>query len=98
MATSRTARSKLTNLGWHLLIFTIAQIVLAIAGWSWITDSFSTNDFGEHLSSGGRPDLEGISSLIYNAGKIWVIILVIDVIWTLARARKNNHIPDKQQE
>uniref|UniRef100_UPI001CA5F23C hypothetical protein n=1 Tax=Arthrobacter sp. N199823 TaxID=2058895 RepID=UPI001CA5F23C len=97
MTTSKTNRSKFTDLGWHLLIFTVAQIALALAGWSWITDSFTANDFGEHLSSGGRPELEGIPSFLYGAGKIWVIIFVIDVIWTLITGRKSNQAPNKQE-
>lgn len=97
MATPKTNRSKFTDLGWHLLIFTVAQIALTLVGWSWITDSFTANDFGEHLSSGGRPELEGIPSFLYGAGKIWVIIFVIDVIWTLITGRKSNQAPNKQE-
>lgn len=97
MAMTKTNRSKFTDLGWHLVIFAVAQIVLAFMGWSWIADSFSTNDLSEHLASGGRPELEGIPSFLYGAGKIWVIIFVIDVIWTLATGRKNNQTPKNQE-
>ncbi|HCM94108.1 MAG TPA: MFS transporter [Glutamicibacter sp.] len=97
MATTKADNSKLTGLGWHLLIFAIAQIALAFTGMSWIVDSFSTNDFGEHLASGGRPELEGIPSFLYGAGKIWVIFFVIDVIWTLISSRKGSQTPNKQE-
>lgn len=89
MPTSKTNRSKFTGLMWHLIVFTVAQIALAIMGWSWIADTFSTNDFGSHLASGGRPELEGVPSFLYGAGKIWVIVLVVDVIWTLSTVRKS---------
>lgn len=98
IAKSKTSNSELTGLGWHLLIFAIAQIALAFMGLSWIVDSFSTNDFGEHLSSGGRPDLEGIPSFLAGAGKIWVIVFVIDVIWTLVAGRKSNQSPKEQEQ
>lgn len=88
-APSKGNRSKITSLGWHLLIFAVVQGALAVAGWSWILDSFTTSDFSEHLSSGGRPDLEGNSNLIYSAGRIWAIVIIVDVIWTFATSRKN---------
>lgn len=97
MVTTKTNRSKYTDLGWHLVIFAVAQIALAFMGWSWIADSFSTNDLGAHLTSGGRPDLEGFPSFLYGAGKIWVIIFFIDVIWTLATGRKSTQAPDSQE-
>lgn len=97
MVMTKTNRSKYTDLGWHFLIFAVAQIALAFMGWSWIADSFSTNDLGEHLTSGGRPELEGFPSFLYGAGKIWVIIFVIDAIWTLATARKSPQSPNNQE-
>ncbi|MHA7274140.1 MFS transporter [Arthrobacter sp. TMT4-20] len=81
-------RSRFTGLTWHAAIFAVVQIGLALTGWSWIIDSFSTNDLGAHLGSGGRPELEGVPSFIYNAGKIWVIVLIIDVLWTVMAGRK----------
>ncbi|GAB3534883.1 hypothetical protein GCM10027403_11650 [Arthrobacter tecti] len=95
VTTVRMNRSKLTGLVWHLIIFAGAQVVLALTGWSWIIDSFSTRDFSEHVVSGGRPDLEGVPSLIYSAGKIWVIIFIIDVTWTLAAAGKKKQVPEE---
>ncbi|MGP4968972.1 MFS transporter [Glutamicibacter ardleyensis] len=96
MAKTKTDNSKLSGLGWHLLIFAVAQIALAFMGMSWIVDSFSASDFGEHLASGGRPELEGIPSFLYGAGKIWVLVFVIDAIWTLVTGRKSSQTPNRQ--
>lgn len=97
MTKTQPARFRFAGITWHIAIFTVAQIGLAVAGWSWIIDSFSSDNLSEHLGSGGRPELEGISSFIYNAGKIWVLILIIDVLWTVATARKSEPVHDQEK-
>ncbi|GAA1113279.1 hypothetical protein GCM10009582_08490 [Arthrobacter flavus] len=93
---TRADRSKITGLMWHVAIFAVVQTGLALTGWSWITDTFSTNDLGAHLGTGGRPELEGVPSLIYNAGKIWVLVVIIDVLWTTATTLKSEPVHNKR--
>jgi DHA1 family multidrug resistance protein-like MFS transporter len=78
----KTPRRRLVELGQHATLVTVTHLVLAAAGLSWLADLVSTHDLGALVLSGGRNDLEGVPAFLYGAGRLWVIILVLDVVWT----------------
>ena len=78
----KTPRRRLVELGQHATLVTVTHLVLAAAGLSWLADLVTTHDLVALLLSGGRNDLDGVPALVYGAGRLWVIILVLDVLWT----------------
>ncbi|RBY81682.1 hypothetical protein DQ238_06550 [Geodermatophilus sp. TF02-6] len=73
---------RLVELGQHAVLFLIAQVLLLVLDLSWIADLAVADDLRAHLLSGSSPQLEGLRSLFYGAGRIWVIVFAVDLIWT----------------
>ena len=77
------ARSRWSDLGWHTALFAAAQLVLVLIGLSWLADLAASGDMGSFLASGGSSGTEGLGNFFYHAGKIWVIVFLVDVVWTV---------------
>ncbi|MEU3769534.1 MFS transporter [Amycolatopsis keratiniphila] len=70
----------LRNWAIHTGVYIVAQVALAVAGYSWPVEA---------LSGGPHPaDWYWNSSghWLLNLGRIWTFVLVIDTVWTLGRA------------
>ncbi|GAB1688991.1 MFS transporter [Krasilnikovia sp. M28-CT-15] len=85
-------RSRFGKLGEHAALYLVAQVALAVFGLSWLVD-LATG--AVDLQSGERDTaLAGSAEMFYNAGRIWTVVLVVDVIWTavtvLSRKPKND--------
>ena len=78
----KTPRRRLVELGQHTALVSGIHLVLAAAGLSWLVDLATTHDLAALLLSGGRNDLDGAPALVYGAGRLWAVILVLDVLWT----------------
>ncbi|MFE7130449.1 MFS transporter [Streptomyces sp. NPDC057638] len=92
----KTPAERAAELRKHVGTFVAAQIGLAVFGISWIADLF-TEDFATTLMQGGGRD-GGMESLAYGAGRIWVVVLLVDLIWTgsqLLRARSAARAADR---
>ncbi|MCC9739294.1 MFS transporter [Streptomyces sp. MNU89] len=76
----KTPRQIRRELGLHAALFAVAQLVLLVAGLSWMKDLL-TGDFGELLLSGGREQDSSVTGLLYGAGRLWTFILIADVLW-----------------
>jgi DHA1 family multidrug resistance protein-like MFS transporter len=77
------ARSRWSDLGWHTALFAAAQLVLVLIGLSWLADLAASGDMGSFLASGGSSGTKGLGNFFYHAGKIWVIVFLVDVAWTV---------------
>ncbi|UCM88809.1 MFS transporter [Streptomyces marincola] len=70
----------------HAAVFAVAQVALLFAGLSWAADVIS-GDTAEVLMSGRAPDeLTGARELLWNAGRIWGFVFLIDTVWRLVAA------------
>ncbi|MGC7097984.1 MFS transporter [Amycolatopsis lurida] len=58
----------------HAAVFAVAQIGLAIAGYSWPLAALSSSDANFILNDSGH--------WLLNAGRIWCLIFLVDTIWT----------------
>ncbi|MZE78076.1 MFS transporter [Streptomyces xinghaiensis] len=76
----KTPRQIRRELGLHAALFAVAQLVLLVAGLSWMKDLL-TGDFGELLLSGGREQDSPVTGLLYGAGRLWTFILIADALW-----------------
>jgi hypothetical protein len=81
-ASPHDVRSRWSDLGWHTALFAAAQLVLVLIGLSWLADLAASGDMGSFLASGGSSGTEGLGNFFYHAGKIWVIVFLVDVAWT----------------
>lgn len=79
----RTVGDLLLELGAHALLFTVAQAALVIVDASWLMDLAGDNALGTIAS--GTTELEGIGSIAYDVGRIWVIVLLIDIVMKLVQ-------------
>ncbi|WP_327190638.1 MFS transporter [Streptomyces xinghaiensis] len=76
----KTPRQIRRELGLHAALFAVGQLVLLVAGLSWMKDLL-TGDFGELLLSGGREQDSSVTGLLYGAGRLWTFILIADALW-----------------
>ena len=82
-APPKDARGRWSDLGWHTALFAAAQFGLVITGFSWLADLAASGELGAFLASGGSSGTEGPGNFFYHAGKIWVIVFMVDVAWTI---------------
>jgi DHA1 family multidrug resistance protein-like MFS transporter len=75
-------RSAYRKLAEHAGLFTAAQVVLVFLAESWLLD-LARGD--ADLLNGTRA---GGASFLYGAGRIWTLILLVDVVWTVVAARR----------
>jgi MFS transporter, DHA1 family, multidrug resistance protein len=68
----KTPRRLLVELGQHAALYAGAQVVLALIGLSWLLDTVTGRD----------ADHDGLAGVAHGAGRVWTVILVIDVLWT----------------
>ncbi|MEO3749481.1 MFS transporter [Streptomyces sp. B6B3] len=74
-------RRQLAELAAHAALFAGAHVALGLADLSWLVD-LATEDTRETLlrGNGAREDLDdGLSDVLYGAGRIWVFVLLVDV-------------------
>lgn len=86
-ARDRSARERARALGQHVALFAVAQVALVVAELSWLAGLASGD--ASALNGGGGPD--GAGGIVHGAGRVWVLILLVDVVWSLvliARARR----------
>ncbi|MGN9907634.1 MFS transporter [Phytohabitans sp. LJ34] len=76
-----SARKRVIDLAGHLGLYAAAQVVLAFLDLSWIHHLF-TDDPLEVLNGTNR-ELGDVAEFVYGATRVWAVILVIDVLWTL---------------
>ncbi|MEU4427429.1 MFS transporter [Actinoplanes sp. NPDC024001] len=76
----KPARSAGRKLGEHVALYLAVQAVLAVLDLSWVRD-LATGAV-DPLSGQRDVPLEGLAGIAYGAGRVWTIIVVIDVIWT----------------
>lgn len=84
----KTARNQLMDLGWHTALFAAGQLVLAFMNFSWLADLAASEDMAAFLASGGSSDVEGLGNFLYHAGRIWVVVLIVDVVWSVFAAAR----------
>jgi MFS family permease len=74
----RPARRQVTVLVAHAATFTLAQAGLAAAGLSWLAD-LATGDTWQTLmrGEGDTGDLHWAAELCYDAGRVWVFVLLV---------------------
>ncbi len=65
-------RALLRDLATHAAAYAVAQLVLAVIGLSWLLD----------LVTGRDPDHQGWENLLHSGGRIWTVVLAVDVVWT----------------
>ncbi|MBB5953931.1 MFS family permease [Saccharothrix tamanrassetensis] len=76
----------LTDLGVHIGLFAVSQVVLAFFDLSWVRDLI-TRDFGTVVL--GRVERDGGGAFLYGAGRVWAVILIADLIWTTVKVVQN---------
>ncbi|WP_245192906.1 MFS transporter [Amycolatopsis alba] len=64
----------------HVAVYVLAQVALAMAGYSWPVEAL----FGEAHEAGWYWNWSG--HWLLNLGRIWTFVLVIDTVWTVGRA------------
>jgi len=70
-----------SDLAVHTGLFAASQVVLAFFDLSWVRDLL-TRDIGPVLL--GRVEREGFGAFLYGAGRVWAVVLAVDVLWTAA--------------
>ena len=63
----------------------MAQVGLAVVGLSPLVDLVGADGVREHALSADRPDLVGAAETAYVLGRAWVLVLAVDVVWTVGR-------------
>ncbi|MFI6029674.1 MFS transporter [Amycolatopsis magusensis] len=58
----------------HAAVFAVAQVALAIAGYSWPLAALGSDDPDFILNDSGH--------WLLNAGRIWCLVFVVDTVWT----------------
>jgi MFS family permease len=74
-------RNLLRDLASHVALYLGVQVVLAVIGLSWLLD----------VVTGRDPDHEGFANLLHSGGRVWAVVLAVDIVWTawkLARSRR----------
>ncbi|RKT54840.1 MFS transporter [Saccharothrix australiensis] len=77
----------LSDLLVHSGLFAAAQAVLALFDLSWVRDLL-TRDLGTVLL--GRVGRDGADAFLYGAGRVWAVVLVVDVVWTVVLVVRRN--------
>jgi MFS family permease len=77
--TARSPRELLRELAAHAAAYVAAQVVLAVIGLSWLLDE----------ATGRDPDHEGFANLLHSGGRIWTIVLAVDIVWTLVKMQRS---------
>src|SRR5262245_38894076 len=65
----------------HLGPYVAAQVVLAFLDLSWIRHLFT--DDALQVLNGTNRDFGGLARLTYGVTKVWAVILVVTILWTL---------------
>jgi MFS transporter, DHA1 family, multidrug resistance protein len=76
-----SARKRLIDLASHVGLYAAVQVVLAFLGLSWIHHLFTDDPLA--VLNGTNRQLGDVAEFAYGATRVWAVILVIDVIWTL---------------
>ncbi len=70
---AKTPAQRLRELAQHVVLVAVVQVVLVLVDLSWLADRFA-----------GQPrDLDGAAALVHGAGRVWLVVLAVDVVWTL---------------
>jgi len=69
---AKPPRRLLVELAQHATLYAGVQVVLALIGLSWLVDTVT----------GREPDHDGVAGFAHGAGRVWTVILLIDVAWT----------------
>ncbi|MEV6598617.1 MFS transporter [Actinoplanes sp. NPDC051346] len=77
---------RLRKLGEHTVLFLGVQVVLALLDLSWLRDL--TTGSVDPLSGARDEPSNALVDVAYGAGRIWVMVFVIDVIWTVVSASR----------
>ncbi|WP_308258411.1 MFS transporter [Saccharothrix obliqua] len=80
----------LVNLGRHAGLFAAVQAGLAFVDLSWVWDLL-TRDLGTVLL--GQVPREGVGAFVYGAGRVWAVVLLVDVVWTGWRVLRDRAKP-----
>ncbi|WP_212822126.1 MFS transporter [Polymorphospora rubra] len=83
----KTPRQRLVELGQHAALFAAAQVGLAVFGVSWLWDLLTGRLSGLVMRGGVEHD--GPAAIAYGVGRIWTIVLVVDVLWTLIQVSRS---------
>ncbi|WP_432536691.1 MFS transporter [Kineococcus arenarius] len=70
---AKTPAQRLRELAQHVALVAVVQVVLVLVDLSWLADRFT----------GQRRDLDGAAALVHGAGRVWLVVLAVDVVWTL---------------
>ncbi|WP_337062398.1 MFS transporter [Kineococcus sp. G2] len=65
---------RLRELAQHVALVVTVQVVLVLVDLSWLVDRLT----------GARRELDGPAALVHGAGRVWLVVLAVDVVWTLA--------------
>lgn len=76
-------RKRLVELAGHLGLYAAAQAILVFFDLSWIAH-LRTDDPLEVLNGTNR-ELDGLIGIVYAGARIWTVVLIVDVLWTLGR-------------
>ncbi|WP_432493165.1 MFS transporter [Kineococcus auxinigenes] len=69
----KTPAQRLRELAQHVALVAVVQVVLVLVDLSWLADRLT----------GQRRDLDGAAALVHGAGRVWLFVLAVDVVWTL---------------
>jgi hypothetical protein len=69
----KSPRRRLVELSQHAVLFLIAQVSLLVLNLSWLANLAVADNLRARLLSGSSPELEGLRSLFYSGGRIWVM-------------------------
>ncbi|MEV0678805.1 MFS transporter [Actinosynnema sp. NPDC050436] len=81
----RTKAELWRGLATNAALFAVTQAALAFADLSWVRDLL-TRDLGAVLL--GQVPREGVAAFAYGAGRVWAIVLLVDLVWTVYKVRR----------